>query len=189
MRTSRSDVIITKTKPKARSNPKKKKKLHTRVECLSLAQKLCKLRELKEYGRLWCISCGQTLMYGDTNTQGGHLISRQDRATETEPDNIWPQCFGCNVGKNGNVIAYRYNLVRLIGEERVKRIEFMSMARKGDEEALSMLSAEDRTKATMKKSAKYYDTLYQQLKTEIGQLESEFVYESPYSYNKEIKHD
>ena len=185
MRTSSSEAHMTKAKPKARSNPKKKKKLHTREQCLSLAQKLCKLRELKEYGRLWCISCGKPLMFGDSNTQGGHLISRQDRATETEPDNIWPQCYGCNVGKSGNVIAYRYNLVRLIGEKRVQRIEFMSMARKGDEGALSMLSPEDRVLATMKKSAKFYDALYNQLKTELGKLESEFVYESPYSFNKE----
>jgi len=173
---------MTKAKPKIRSNTKKKKKLHTRAECLTLAQKLCKLRELKEYGRLWCISCGQPLVYGDPHTQGGHLISRADRATETEPDNIWPQCYGCNVGKYGNVIAYRYNLVKLIGEERVSRLERMSMARKGDEEALELLSQHDRHMATMNKNAKYYDELYQKLKTELGELEREFIYKSPYSY-------
>lgn len=174
---------VAKMKPKIRSNPKKKKKLHTRNDCLTLAQKLCKYRELKEYGRLWCISCGQPLMFGDTGTQGGHLIGRADRATETEPDNIWPQCRACNLLKSGNVIAYRYNLVKLIGEERVNRLEYMSMGRKGDEEALSLLSPADRMLATMKKSARYYDGLYQQLKSQLGELENEFIYKSAYSYN------
>ena len=161
-------------KPKQRSTLKAtKKKLHTRAQCLQLAQKLCKLRELKEYGRIWCISCGQNLVYGDSQTQGGHLISRADRATETEPDNLWPQCYGCNVGKNGNVIYYRYNLVRLIGSARVERLEYMSMARKGDEEALALLSPADRILATMKKSSKYYDVLYYELKEQIKQLEKE----------------
>ena len=164
---------MEKKKPKARSTRKPKRKLHTRTQCLQLAQKLCKLRELSEYGRLWCISCGQPLVYGEAKTQGGHLISRSDRATETEPDNLWPQCGLCNVGKNGNVIAYRYNLVRLIGEKRVNRLEYMSMARKGDEEAYYQLSPEDRIKATMKKSARYYDSLYYELKEQIDELEKE----------------
>lgn len=83
-------------KPKQRSTLKPtKKKMHTRTQCLQLAQKLCKLRELNEYGRLWCISCGQPLQLGDVRTQGGHYIGRADRATETEPDNLWPQCSAC----------------------------------------------------------------------------------------------
>lgn len=157
-------------KPKARS-ALKQKKLHTREQCLSLAQKLCKLKMLKEYGRLWCISCNAPLTYGDARTQGGHLISRSDRAVETEPDNLWPQCYSCNVGKNGNVIAYRYNLVRLIGRERVERIEDMSMARKGNEEAYDRLSHTDKVNAMMKKSARYYDELWYELKEQIKNME------------------
>ena len=161
-------------KPKQRSSLKPiKKKMHTRTQCLQLAQKLCKLKELKEYGRLWCISCGQPLLYGDSRTQGGHLISRTDRATETEPDNLWPQCSSCNVLKNGNVIAYRYNLVKLIGAERVQRLECMSMGRRGDEEALALLSPADRLLSTMKKSAKYYDSLFYELKEQVKELENE----------------
>ena len=149
--------------------PKKKsKKMHSREDCLSLAQKLAKLRMVRDYGRLWCISCGQPL---GTAAQGGHFIPRQDRATETEPDNLWPQCSMCNVVMHGNVIAYRYNLVRLIGRERVERIEDMSMARKGNEEAYERLSPEDRTKACMKKSARYYDTLWHELNMEIKHME------------------
>lgn len=163
---------MEKKKPKQRSSLKpKKKKLHTRQECLTLAQKLCKLRVLNEYGKIWCISCGKPLEYGSRETQGGHYISRKDVATETEPDNIWPQCSVCNVLMNGNIPMYRYNLVRLIGDKRVERLELMSMARRGDEEAYIQLSTEDRVKATMKKSARYYDDLYYELKEKVKEAE------------------
>ena len=165
---------MEKKKAKARSSLKPaKKKLHTRSQCLSLAQKLCKLRELKEHGRLTCISCDAPLEYGTANCQGGHYISRQDKATETEPDNIWPQCGRCNVLMRGNIPMYRYNLVRRIGEERVERLELMSLARKGSDDALSKLSISDRSLATMKKSARYYDALYHELNEEIKRIEGE----------------
>ena len=161
-------------KPKQRSTLKPtKKKMHTRTQCLQLAQKLCKLRELNEYGRLWCISCGQPLQLGDARTQGGHYISRADRATETEPDNLWPQCSSCNVLKAGNIPMFRYNLVKLIGSVRVERLEYMSLARRGDAEALALLSPADRLIATQKKSARYYDSLYYELKAEIKRIEEE----------------
>jgi len=70
---------MNKAKPKARSNTKKKQKLHTREDCLSLAQRLCKYRTLLEYGRLWCIACDKELTLGERDCQGGHYISRKDR--------------------------------------------------------------------------------------------------------------
>lgn len=140
---------------------------------MQLAQKLCKYRYVLNYGPLKCISCGAPLVLGEAKAQGGHYISRQDRATETEPDNLWPQCYGCNVGKNGNIPAYRYNLVKRIGEERVHRLELMSMARKGDEEALAELSPADRVLATMKKTARYYDDLWFELNEQIKEAKSE----------------
>jgi len=159
-------------KPKQRSKLKPtKKKLHTRAQCLSLAQKLCKLREYAKNGRLECISCHKELILGEASTQGGHYISRADRATETEPDNLWPQCSICNVRMSGNIPMYRWNLVKRIGEERVRRLELMSLARKGSVEAKKELSASDYALATMKKSARYYDNLYYELKEEIKKYE------------------
>lgn len=161
-------------KGKARSTLKpNKKKLHTRAQCLSLAQKLSKLKWKLEHGRIWCISCGVPLELGEARCQGGHYISSSDRATETEPDNINPQCSSCNCLKYGNIPAYRYQLVRIIGEERVNRLDYMSMARKGSEEALEKLSPEDRVKALMKKSARYYDNLWYELNEQIKEAERE----------------
>ena len=73
----------------------------------------------------------------------------------------------------GNIPMYRYNLVRRIGEERVERLELMSLARKGSDDALSKLSISDRSLATMKKSARYYDALYHELNEEIKRIEGE----------------
>lgn len=149
---------------------KKKRKIHSREECLTLAQKLAKLRMVRDYGRLWCISCGVPL---GSDAQGGHYIHRQDRATETEPDNIWCQCPKCNTYLSGNLIAYRENLIRRIGIERVQRLEDMSSARKGSDEALERLSEKDKRKATMIKSAFYYDNLWYELNAEIKKIQDE----------------
>ena len=163
---------MEKPKPRSKLRPSKKK-LHTRAQCLTLAQKLCKLRELKANGRLTCISCGKPLLMGTTDCQGGHYLSRNDRATETEPDNLWPQCGQCNVLQRGNIPMYRWNLVIRIGEARVRRLELMSLARKGSADAKRELSASDYALATMKKSARYYDNLYNELKGQIKEIEDE----------------
>ena len=73
----------------------------------------------------------------------------------------------------GNLPAYRENLIKRIGIERVQRLEDMSSARKGSEEALYRLSEEDRQKATMIKSAYYYDNLWYELNAELKQIENE----------------
>ena len=68
---------------------------------------------------------------------------------------------------------YRWNLVREIGEERVRRLELMSLARKGSEDAMKELSNRDFIMATMKKSARWYDSLYYELKEQIKEIEDE----------------
>lgn len=150
-----------------------KKRLHTRTDCLSLAQRLCKLRDLKQYGVLTCITCGAPLEYGTTNCQGGHYWSRLNRAVETEPDNIHPQCASCNVLKNGNHPLYSFRLEEKIGKERKQRIDDMARAREGDFEALERLSIADRSLAMMKKTAKYYDSLWHELNDQVRALEKE----------------
>ena len=79
----------------------------------------------------------------------------------------------CNVLMRGNIPMYRYHLVKLIGAGRVARLDLMSLARKGNEEALDALTPEDRMTATLKKSARYYDCLYYELKQQIKDTEKE----------------
>lgn len=163
-------VKTVKTGKLAKPTRKAKKKVggvpkNIRQKALTDFQKLRKIQESIN-GMCYCISCGRPIRLGDATCQGGHYISRQNRATELEPDNIWPQCSRCNVLLKGNPVAYRYNLILKIGEERVKRLENMALAREGNEEALKSLSKEDQFKALYKNSSKDYqalDTKYRQM--------------------------
>ena len=68
-----------------------------------------------------CISCGT----GDSfSWHAGHY-----RTTASAPqlrftdDNVWLQCFSCNVHKSGNIEPYRIALVELISESRIQWLE------------------------------------------------------------------
>lgn len=68
-----------------------------------------------------CISCGS-----QGELQGGHYISRRVLLTCIEWDNVQGQCIKCNYYDSGHHHNYRSNLVGLIGEERVKRLEHLA---------------------------------------------------------------
>lgn len=140
-----------------------------RQRCLASFQKLRKLEETNDEGYLTCISCGQRMHI--SVAQGGHYIPRANRATEVEHDNVWPQCQRCNGFLNGNPISYRRNLVKRIGEARVRRIEDMAEAYRGDLEALLSLSEEDRAKVQLSKGKQYYAEKQMELKEELKKYE------------------
>lgn len=150
---SKKPTKITKT-----AKPTKKKKLASksgvRQRCLASFQKLRRLEEADENGMVRCISCGRVMHWSEA--QGGHYIGRANRVTELEKDNVFPQCPTCNGMLSGNPVRYRINLVRKIGEPRVKRLEDMLEASKGSEEAYGRLSNEDKAKVTEKKGLRYY---------------------------------
>jgi len=95
-----------------------------------------------------CISCGKVGHV--SRMDGGHYESRKNKATELEPDNVWPQCKYCNGPLAGNHVAYRNNLLSRM------RLENMVMASKGSEEAMERLSEVDRKAITTKKRDKEY---------------------------------
>jgi 5-methylcytosine-specific restriction endonuclease McrA len=68
-----------------------------------------------------CISCGT---HDSMEWQAGHYRSTAAAShLRFEPDNIWLQCFQCNVHKSGNIEAYRSALVWRIGQVRVQQLE------------------------------------------------------------------
>lgn len=163
------------TTSRSKVQPKKKSKpipSNIKQRALVAFQKLRRLEEANYKGRVICISCGKDMDWKEA--QGGHYISRTVEATCDERDNVWPQCPQCNGYKKGNIQDYRFYLVRKIGEERVKRIECMRMAARGDQEALSSLSPTDRFKVTSKKGKVYWKTRYDEFMEEIKKLESQF---------------
>ena len=146
---SRLQKTATTSRSKKKPIPK-----NIRDRAMANFQKLRRLEEANNEGYVSCISCGVRIPWQEA--QGGHYIPRANRATEIEHDNVWPQCQRCNGFLNGNPIPYRRNLVKRIGEARVKRIEDMAMAYKGDEEALASLSPEDIESVRQTKGKVYY---------------------------------
>ncbi len=132
-------------------------------------QRLRRLEESNIDGLERCISCGKVLNWKEM--QGGHYISRRVEATCIEPDNVWPQCSSCNCYKAGNYPNYRINLVRRIGEARVKRLENMMAASQGDEEARESLDPIDRFEVARKKGKVYWNEKNEEFKRRIKELE------------------
>ena len=151
----------------SRSNTVSTGKLRERA--LALFQKLRRIEEANEDGYVYCISCGKLMHWKEA--QGGHYIPRANRATELGHDNVWPQCQQCNGYLKGNPINYRYRLVRKIGEDRVKRIEHLAQAYKGDGESASMLSDEDKIRSVRLRGRQYYLERIEEYKTKISNME------------------
>lgn len=140
--------------PKAKTKPRSGRTLTQRRKALGVFQLWVRLRDADENGYAQCISCGRTYHYKQMD--GGHYEGRMNRGTELEEDNCHAQCKRCNGPLQGNAIAYRNRLIEKIGIERVMRIEDMAMAYRGDEDAMEMLSEEDRGKVRMKRTDEYY---------------------------------
>ena len=95
------------------------KKLQAKAD--TLFQLGRRLEESDEHGNCECISCGVFKHY--KQMQGGHYISRQYTAVKYEKNNCWPQCVHCNHFLKGNVVRYRKNLIKIVGEREVLRLE------------------------------------------------------------------
>lgn len=68
-----------------------------------------------------CISCGR---HHQGQLHAGHYRSvGSEPALRFEPDNCHLQCQPCNTHLSGNLIAYRVNLIKKIGLERVEWLE------------------------------------------------------------------
>ena len=120
-----------------------------RQNCIASYCKKRRLEEADDNGMVQCISCGKILPWNEAD--GGHYISRQVRALETEHNNVWPQCKHCNQMLYGNEKAYRVGLVKRVGESEVRRLELIADASRGSQDAYLKLSMQDRVKVSMKK--------------------------------------
>lgn len=77
----------------------------------------------REYGLslgMGCVSCGTK----NGKINGGHYRSvGSSPSTRFEEINIWPQCERCNSYLSGNLIEYRKNLLKIIGQEKLDWLE------------------------------------------------------------------
>jgi hypothetical protein len=98
-----------------------------------------------------CVSCGRhhngQWHAGHYRTVGGSPELR------FEPLNVWRQCAPCNNHQSGNIVNYRIELMKRIGEEKVAWLEGPHQPRKYTIEELKTIKAEYRAKARELKRA------------------------------------
>jgi len=83
-----------------------------------------RLRDTDENGYGVCISSGRRLTLGDTRTHCGHYFSAGHYPSLAyNEDNAHLQSLSDNYFKSGNLLDYRVNLIKKIGEERVLELE------------------------------------------------------------------
>lgn len=69
-----------------------------------------------------CVSCKKK--YARSHMHAGHFYSVGGHSyTRFNEDNINGQCISCNSYKGGNLLPYRKNLIKKIGQERVEELE------------------------------------------------------------------
>ena len=105
--------------------PIENKKKHTE-ELDKVFSFFIRLRDSRPDGRCQCISCGKIVPFAEI--QAGHYRSRGNMSTRWNPDNVNGECVVCNLQlRNGDhLLDYRANLIRKIGENKVKWIDAYS---------------------------------------------------------------
>lgn len=125
---------IKKTKPGKTRVIKSIAQLKKSVQIL--VNKYVRLRDKNEP----CISCGKFAEHYDA----GHYLSQGSTGVlRYDLYNINKQCKSCNQFKHGNLIEYRLNLVRKIGENQVRCLEaFRKKTKKWTREELEELQTQ-----------------------------------------------
>ena len=87
--------------------------------------KYIRLRDTNENGYGRCISCGHMLKYNTPDCQAGHFFPAGHYPTLAyNEDNVNLQCKSDNYYKSGNLIEYRKNLLKKIGQKRLDKLYF-----------------------------------------------------------------
>lgn len=125
----------------------RKNAIKPRAKWLGEAQaefnKYIRVRDIKEP----CISCQR---HHTGQYHAGHYLSRGGfPELSFNEDNCHKQCQPCNNHLSGNIAAYRINLVKKIGIERVELLEGPHNALKLDIEQIKELKAEYKAKTKL----------------------------------------
>lgn len=107
---------------------KKKRPTKRRIKRSTLVNKLDavmstwnRTRYADSSGIVKCYTCPKSAPI--KSMQNGHYVSRSVRKLRWEPNNMRPQCYGCNVMHHGQPITFRENLLKELGEEYVSNLE------------------------------------------------------------------
>lgn len=121
--------IIESPRRKLRYNrPKSSKKRPKKVKRGKLVQRLDQIfssfirqSRADSDGMVKCFTCPKIMHWNQA--QNSHYVSRSIRALRWSEANCRIGCYGCNVMHGGNLITYRENLVKEIGEIAVENLE------------------------------------------------------------------
>lgn len=61
-----------------------------------------------------CVTCNRK--YPINKIQAGHFMSRKHYSTRWDEENVFPQCYGCNVAKNGEQYLFSKFIDEKFGE-------------------------------------------------------------------------
>lgn len=74
-----------------------------------------RLKDADINGLTMCITCGQKKDF--KKMQAGHLIPGRNNAVLFSEDGVHPQCYSCNIMKNGNWPAYYEFMKKTYGQQ------------------------------------------------------------------------
>lgn len=86
-----------------------------------LANRYARLRDTKELGGAFCISCLTWCEFDELD--GGHFIPTTSEAIRFDERNINAQCVKCNRFMGGNVRHYLKGMIRKYGQVVVDELE------------------------------------------------------------------
>lgn len=129
-----------------------------RNKALSAFQRFCRLSEVNNYGYGRCWTCGSMVAYNESD--GGHGIPKDHRATELERSNCHIQCLRCNRILYGRRDAFMEHVADEYGQDEVNRLNDMDAAYNGSEDAMMRLSEEDLLKVKRTRDGEWYHTQY-----------------------------
>lgn len=106
---------------------KKKKKEKKKESVPYLIKELDKVFSLyirqssaDEYGNCECVSCGVVKPWKEM--QAGHYVSRGEKNTRFDEENVHVQCAGCNIFRKGNYPKYTEFMLKKYGADKLQEI-------------------------------------------------------------------
>jgi len=67
-----------------------------------------------------CVTCGRVYPY--KTLQAGHFIPGRKNSILFNEESTFGQCYGCNCGRNGNVINYYPFMLKRYGQEKIDEL-------------------------------------------------------------------
>ncbi len=87
----------------------------------AIFSRFIRLRAADKDGNVACFTCYHIYPY--KKLHNGHYVLRGYKSVRWNEDNCRPQCGVCNLWRKGEPVTFRENLVKELGEEKVKEIE------------------------------------------------------------------